>query len=53
MIENTGTVVVKDNIVPINETGTMLERQFEECEDYEEAVNRFVFQLKIFSVNME
>jgi uncharacterized protein YaaR (DUF327 family) len=49
--ENTGTVVVKDNIVPVNETGTMLERHFDECEDYEEAVNRFVSISFICSVS--
>lgn len=42
---NLGTVVINkdsnsNNIVPINETGTMVEHQYDE-DGYEEAVNRF------------
>lgn len=37
-VEYTGTVVVKDAVYPVNDTGTMLERQFDQGDSYGEAV---------------
>lgn len=49
----TGTVVIKDS-VSMNETGTMLEKEFDQEEGYDDAVSRFVFIILILlnSVSM-
>lgn len=52
---NLGTVVINNNnannIVPINETGTMVEHQYDD-DGYEEAVNRFVFYIFLLFIRV-
>lgn len=40
--EDLGTVVINNNVVPFNETGTMVEHQYTDEKGYEKAVHRIV-----------